>query len=142
MVRPQGGRLWVRPPACHPVQPKRQANILWTALIARIDEVFPMLCPLCGGQMRIFAFITGSACIRKILEHIGAEAESPRIMRARGPPLWDAPMPWSVRVYSPCRTGARLAKRHQTLRPISASVGEGHRSGMSAAGRQAGPGIA
>jgi hypothetical protein len=27
-------------------------------LFARIYEVFPLLCPLCGGQMRLIAFIT------------------------------------------------------------------------------------
>ena len=30
-------------------------HILWAVLIARIYEVFPLLCPLCGGQMRIIA---------------------------------------------------------------------------------------
>ena len=39
--------------------------------------------------MRIIAFITHSADIRQILNHIGAEAEPPRITPARGPPLWD-----------------------------------------------------
>jgi hypothetical protein len=58
-------------------------------LIARIYEVFPLLCPICGGQMRIIAFITHSADIRHILDHIGADSEPPRIAPARGPPLWD-----------------------------------------------------
>ena len=49
-----------------PVQPKRPAHYLWAVLIARIYEVFPLLCPLCGGQMRIIAFITHSADIRHI----------------------------------------------------------------------------
>ncbi len=40
--------------------------------------------------MRIIAFITFSADIQKILEHIGVEPEAPRITPARGPPLWDA----------------------------------------------------
>ena len=40
---------------------KRAAHYLWAVLIARIYEVFPLLCPLCGGQMRIIAFITHSA---------------------------------------------------------------------------------
>ena len=39
--------------------------------------------------MRIIAFIIFSADIQKILEHIGAEPEAPRITPARGPPLWD-----------------------------------------------------
>lgn len=72
-----------------PVPPKRPAHYLWAALMARIYEVFPLLCPICGGQMRVIAFITYSADIRQILEHIGAEAEPPRITPARGPPLWD-----------------------------------------------------
>jgi hypothetical protein len=39
--------------------------------------------------MRIIAFITHSADIRHILEHIGAETKPPRITPARGPTLWD-----------------------------------------------------
>jgi len=30
----------------------------WAALIARIYEVFPLVCPVCAGQMRIIAFFT------------------------------------------------------------------------------------
>jgi hypothetical protein len=56
-------------------------------LIARIYEVFPLLCPLCGGQMRIIAFITHSADIGHILEHIGVACEPTHISPARGPPL-------------------------------------------------------
>lgn len=72
-----------------PVSPKRPAHYLWAVLIARIYEVFPLLCPICGGQMRIIAFITYSADIRQILNHIGVDAEPPRITPARGAPLWD-----------------------------------------------------
>ena len=92
------GALWVSnpfPTQTEPAQttqsasPKRPAHYLWAVLMARIYEVFPLLCPLCGGQMRIIAFITQSADIRHILEHIGAETKPPRITPARGPPLWD-----------------------------------------------------
>ncbi len=72
-----------------PVPPKRPAHYLWAVLMARIYEVFPLVCPICGGQMRIIAFITHSADIRHILEHIGVETEPSRITPARGPPLWD-----------------------------------------------------
>ncbi|MCW2313547.1 hypothetical protein M2244_003300 [Rhodoferax antarcticus] len=51
--------------------------------------MFPLLCPMCGGQMRIIAFITFSADIHKILEHIGVDPEAPCITPARGPPLWE-----------------------------------------------------
>jgi len=39
--------------------------------------------------MRMIAFITSSADIRQILDHIGADSEAPHIAPARGPPLWD-----------------------------------------------------
>ena len=77
--------------AAAPVQPKpAPAHYLWAVLIARIYEVFPLVCPMCGGQMRIIAFITHSADIRCILDHIKVESEPPRIALARGPPMWDA----------------------------------------------------
>jgi hypothetical protein len=69
--------------------PKRPAHYLWAVLIARIYEVLPLLCPNCGGQMRLIAFITHSADIRQILDHIGVESEPPHIAPARGPPLWE-----------------------------------------------------
>ena len=75
--------------------PKHAAHYLWAVLIARIYEVFPLLCPMCGGHMRIIAFITHSADIRQILDHIGVDSQPPHITPARGPPLWegcDAPV--------------------------------------------------
>ncbi len=46
---------------------------------ARIYEIFPLLCPICGGQMRIIAFGIFSANIRQILEHIKVDCEPPHI---------------------------------------------------------------
>jgi hypothetical protein len=79
------------PPAPEPVAPPKRskAHYLWAVLIARIYEVFPLLCPLCGGQMRLIAFITEGTQIRRILDHIGVDSEPPHISPARGPPLWD-----------------------------------------------------
>ncbi|MGH8829983.1 MAG: transposase, partial [Polaromonas sp.] len=80
-----------KPPQPEPKpKPRSPAHYLWAALIARIYEVFPLVCPVCAGQMRIIAFITQGAEVRKILEHIGVDAQPPRITPARGPPLWDA----------------------------------------------------
>ena len=78
------------PPTPEPATPKRsKAHYLWAVLIARIYEVFPLLCPMCGGQMRLIAFVTEGVQIRKILDHIGVDSEPPHISPARGPPLWD-----------------------------------------------------
>ncbi len=70
--------------------PKRTpAHCLWAELIARIYEAFPLLCPLCGGQIRLIAFITEGTQIRKILDHIGVDSEPSHISPVSGPPLWD-----------------------------------------------------
>jgi hypothetical protein len=46
-------------------------------LITRIYEVFPLLCPICGAQMRLIAFITEGVQIRKILVWDGAAQAAP-----------------------------------------------------------------
>jgi hypothetical protein len=94
-------------------------------LIARIYEVFPLLCPLCGGQMRLIAFITEGTQIKKILDHIGLDSEPAHISPARGPPLWDdcdAHVGKGGGTLSPI--GILRRNRHRTLRLISASTGD------------------
>jgi len=54
-----------------------------------VQEVSNLWCPMCGGQMRLIAFITEGMQTGKILDHIGVESEPPHISPARGPPLWD-----------------------------------------------------
>ena len=41
-----------------PARPTNPARIRWAALLARIYDVLPLLCPACGGPMRILAFLT------------------------------------------------------------------------------------
>ena len=60
------------------------AHYLWAVLIARTYEVLPLLCPLCGGQMRLIAVITAGTQIRKTLDHIGVDSEPPHIFPAHG----------------------------------------------------------
>ncbi len=84
-----GNAFSTRVEPAQPTPPKRPAHCLWAVLIARICEVFPLLCSICGGQMRVTAFITHGADIRQIPNHIGVDSEPPRITPARGPPLWE-----------------------------------------------------
>ena len=65
------------------------ARILWALLLARIYEVFPLQCPLCGAQMRLIAFITQAPAVNTILGHLGEPTTPPEVAPARGPPLWD-----------------------------------------------------
>ena len=76
------GRGWWCPVAPDPQQaepesaPARRspAHYLGAVRIARTYEVFPRVCPICGGQMRLIAFITEGAEVRQILEYIGVDA--------------------------------------------------------------------
>jgi hypothetical protein len=91
---------WARPPtppapaplpAGDPAQraERSPARTLWAVLLARIYEIFPLRCALCGGQMRIIAFITQAPALPSILTHLGEPTTPPALARARGPPLWD-----------------------------------------------------
>jgi hypothetical protein len=54
-------------------------NRSWARLIRKVFEVDPLLCPDCGGEMRIISFIEELAVVRKILEHLGLwEDQEPR----------------------------------------------------------------
>ena len=78
-------------PAPHrPDSPQRTAaRSRWARLLARIYEVFPLLCPGCGAEMRILAFITAAEPVDVILRHLGLPAAPPPLSPARGPPQHD-----------------------------------------------------
>lgn len=54
----------------------------WAEMIKRIYEVDPLICPSCGGEMRVVAFITEHEVVDKILRHLERREEG----RGRGPP--------------------------------------------------------
>ena len=75
--------------------------------------------------MRIIAFITFSADIRKILEHLGVDPEAPRITPARGPPLWDELVRRRrARVWRLSRIAIWQTNHRQTTPTINALLGE------------------
>ena len=55
----------ITPPAAVIAEPlhRHAARYAWALLLARIYAVFPLLCPKCGGEMRIIAFITAAAVV-------------------------------------------------------------------------------
>ena len=61
---------------------------LWAMLIARIYEICPLVCPQCGGELKIVAFLTETDPIQRILIHIDEPTTPPRIAPARAPPDW------------------------------------------------------
>ena len=65
------------------------SRIAWAKLLARIAEDFPLAGPVCGGDIRLIAFITDPAPIRKILLHLGEPLEPPPL---EPPPLEPPPL--------------------------------------------------
>ena len=55
-------------------------------LLARIYDVFPRVCPQCGGSMRVLSFVTEVQSVEKILTHINAPINEPFMAPALGPP--------------------------------------------------------
>jgi len=42
----------------------------WAEMIRKVYETDPLLCPSCGGQMRVIAFIEDHKVIDKIIRHL------------------------------------------------------------------------
>ena len=55
---------------------RRHARLTWEAVVKKVYEIDPLLCPFCGGEMKIIAFITEHAPVAHILEHIQMPARS------------------------------------------------------------------
>ena len=56
-----------------PAPPRSRANQTWAMLIKRVFEVDPLVCPNCGGAMKVVAFIKPPQgdVIEKIIKHCG-----------------------------------------------------------------------
>ena len=65
------------------------ARIRWAVLLARIYDVLPLLCPACGAEMRILAFLTDPPVVSAILLHLDLPHKPPPLSPARGPPQSD-----------------------------------------------------
>jgi hypothetical protein len=42
----------------------------WAEMIRKVYEVDPMVCPQCGGQMKVIAFLTDCAVVDRIIDHL------------------------------------------------------------------------
>ncbi len=72
-----------------PARTASPARIRWAVLLARIYEVLPLLCPACGGSMKILAFLTDPPVVSAILVHLDLPNRPPPLAPARGPPQRD-----------------------------------------------------
>jgi hypothetical protein len=63
----------------------RRSRLSWAKLIRRVYEVDPLLCPFCGAQMKILAFILDFATAKAIRESLELPAQEPEPL-AHAPP--------------------------------------------------------
>jgi hypothetical protein len=49
---------------------KRVPSKGWAEMIRKVCEVDPMLCPKCGGAMKIVAFIGDYPAVDRIIDHL------------------------------------------------------------------------
>jgi len=42
----------------------------WAEMIRKVYDVDPMVCPQCGGQMKVISFLTDYAVVDRIIDHL------------------------------------------------------------------------
>jgi hypothetical protein len=62
------------------ISPQKRAALRkrWAHLIRRVYLTDPLICPDCGGELRVIAFITQPKIIRKILRHLQNRKDASR----------------------------------------------------------------
>ncbi len=70
---------------CLAAEPSRRARLSWARLISRAYEVDPLLCPSCGAEMKVLAFILDFCAARAIRRSLKLPAQEPEPL-AHGPP--------------------------------------------------------
>ena len=63
----------------------RRSRLSWAKLIRRVYEVDPLLCPFCGAEMKILAFILDFGAARAIRKSLKLPAQEPEPL-AHAPP--------------------------------------------------------
>jgi hypothetical protein len=80
--------LATTPSSCHEADglspaERRARRRRWAQLVRRVYEVDPLVCPKCGGEMRIISVILDPAVITSILEHLRRKKDT----ATRAPPI-------------------------------------------------------
>ena len=82
--------------------PRKRCSPGWARLIAKVDEVDPLVCTRCGQRMSLVSFVSDAFAIRRILDHLRLstpEAEKPPPLRevlrvAEHGEGWGVPAKW------------------------------------------------
>ncbi len=68
------------------VKPSRPGTYQWAELMRRTFELDVLVCPRCGGRLRLVALIEQAAVVQQILRHLGLPTAVPETRPARAPP--------------------------------------------------------
>jgi hypothetical protein len=63
----------------------RRRRLSWARLIKRVYEVDPLLCPYCGAEMKIVAFVVEVGSLRRLVEYLGVGPQEAEPL-SRAPP--------------------------------------------------------
>ncbi len=63
----------------------RRRRLTWSQLIRKVYELDPLLCPYCGSQLEIVAFVVDWVSLRRLLTHLGFAPQQPEPL-AHAPP--------------------------------------------------------
>jgi hypothetical protein len=56
---------------------RKRRRISWAQLIRKVFEIDPMLCPFCGGSLKVLSFTLELGAIRRFLASIDCESQEP-----------------------------------------------------------------
>ncbi len=85
-------------------KPKKKNS--WAACLARIFEVYPLLCPKCSLEIKPVAVILNDKKLVRLLTHLGLPAEYPKFRPAPQASLYDTPAARRTRTASGIRKGS------------------------------------
>ena len=51
-------------------EPRRLPSKGWAEMIRMVYEVDPLVCPKCGGTMKVVSFLTEPAVVDRIIDHL------------------------------------------------------------------------
>jgi hypothetical protein len=72
-----------------PALPPPSAKRSWAQLLKHVYDIDMKVCPSCGGEMKIIAFITDPCEVKRYLEGTGESTETPYFAPARASPTMD-----------------------------------------------------
>jgi hypothetical protein len=75
-------------PLRHQSEKVYKVSLEWATLIARIYEVHPLVCSVCGGKVKIIGFVTHRAEILRVLREVGWPLEHHEFDPAEDFPEW------------------------------------------------------